>query len=135
MYENRVHSVEHRIVSILQLWLRPIADVYKRQSYGWKTAHKKVGYVGLWSFESAALAKILALNDEKLKSSSHYPYDLAHYKSNKRFSVKAIETVEKNRRKDETGEGIVSNRELECIVPAQFQNMVNTCLLYTSRCV
>ena len=25
MYENRVHSVEHRIVSILQLWLRPIA--------------------------------------------------------------------------------------------------------------
>ena len=46
---------------------------------------KKVGYVGLWSFESAALAKILALNDEKLKSSSHYPYDLAHYKSNKRF--------------------------------------------------
>ena len=63
-------------------------------SYGWKTAHKKVGYVGLWSFESAALAKILALNDEKLKSSSHYPYDLAHYKSNKRFSVKAIETVE-----------------------------------------
>lgn len=98
-------------------------------SYGWKTAHKKVGYVGLWSFESAALAKILALNDEKLKSSSHYPYDLAHYKSNKRFSVKAIETVEKNRRKDETGEGIVSNRELECIVPAQFQNMVNTAIM------
>ena len=25
MYDNRVHSVEHRIVSILQLWLRPIA--------------------------------------------------------------------------------------------------------------
>ena len=98
-------------------------------SYGWKTAHKKVGYAGIWSFESAALAKILALNDEKLKSNSHYPYDLAHYKSNKRFSVKAIETVEKNRRKDETGEGIVSNRELECIVPAQFQNMVNTAIM------
>ena len=75
------------------------------------------------------IKKILALNDEKLKSNSHYPYDLAHYKSNKRFSVKAIETVEENRRKDETGEGIVSNRELECIVPAQFQNMVNTAIM------
>ena len=71
--------------------------------------------MGLWSFESVTLAKILALNDEKLKSNSHYPYDLAHYKSNKRFSVKAIETVEENRRKDETGEGIVSNRELNVL--------------------
>src|SRR5699024_7998699 len=31
--------------------------------YGWKNAHKEPGYVGFWSFESAALAKILGLDD------------------------------------------------------------------------
>ena len=35
MYENRVHSVEHRIVSILQLWLRPIARGKVKQLLNW----------------------------------------------------------------------------------------------------
>ena len=35
MYENRVHSVEHRIVSILQLWLRPIARGKVNQLFNW----------------------------------------------------------------------------------------------------
>ena len=35
MYDNRVHSVEHRIVSILQLWLRPIARGKVKQLLNW----------------------------------------------------------------------------------------------------
>ncbi|TKI19923.1 DUF1911 domain-containing protein, partial [Bacillus cereus] len=32
-------------------------------------------------FETAALAKILELDDTSLKDNNHYPYDLAHYKN------------------------------------------------------
>src|SRR5699024_11576860 len=46
--------------------------------YGWKNAHKEPDYVGFWSFESAALAKILGLDDAGLQDNNHYPYDLAH---------------------------------------------------------
>ena len=37
-----------------------------------KNAHKEPGYVGLWSFEAAALAKILGLDDSALKDNNHY---------------------------------------------------------------
>src|SRR5699024_11364973 len=53
--------------------------------YGWKNAHKRHGYVGFWSFESAALANILGLDDTSLKDNNHYPYDLAHYKNTMSF--------------------------------------------------
>src|SRR5699024_3650031 len=49
--------------------------------YGWKNAHKETDYVGFWSFESAALAKILWVDDTSLRNNNHYPYDLAHYKN------------------------------------------------------
>jgi len=42
--------------------------------------HKEPGYYGFWSFDTAALAKILGLDDSALKNNNHYPYDLAHYK-------------------------------------------------------
>ncbi len=45
-----------------------------------KNAHKEPGYVGYWSFETAAIVKILGLDDTSLKGNNHYPYDLAHYK-------------------------------------------------------
>ena len=61
-------------------------------------------YYGYWSFEAGAIAKILNLDDSNLKDVPYYPYDLVHYKSNEKFSVKAIETVEENRREDEAGE-------------------------------
>src|SRR5699024_3871470 len=53
--------------------------------YGWKNAHKEPGYVGFWSFESAALAKILGLDDAGLQDNNDYPYDLAHYKNTMSF--------------------------------------------------
>ncbi|MFC9418239.1 PoNi-like cognate immunity protein, partial [Bacillus mobilis] len=53
--------------------------------YEWKNAHKEPGYVGYWSFETAALVKILELDDTSLKDNNHYPYDLAHYKNEMKF--------------------------------------------------
>src|SRR5699024_12210342 len=53
--------------------------------YGWKNAHKEPDYVGFWSFESAALAKILGLDDAGLQDNNHYPYVLVHYKNTMSF--------------------------------------------------
>src|SRR5699024_7386785 len=53
--------------------------------YEWRNAHKSFDYIGFWSFETAAIAKILGLDDEDLKDNIHYPYDLAHYKNNMTF--------------------------------------------------
>lgn len=48
---------------------------------GWYDSHKgsQNTYYGYWSFESGAIAKILRLNDEKLKYQNYYPYDLVHF--------------------------------------------------------
>lgn len=54
---------------------------------GWKNAHKEKGFNGLWSFEAAAVAKILNLDDAALKMDVNYPYDLAHYKCEKRYEI------------------------------------------------
>lgn len=56
---------------------------------GFKNAHKEKGYIGVWSYEAAALAKILGLDDSCFKGKKNYPYDLAHYKRGKVFSVNA----------------------------------------------
>jgi hypothetical protein len=49
--------------------------------YEWKNAHKEPGYVGFWSFDTTALAKILGLDDSSLIENNHHPYDLEHYKN------------------------------------------------------
>lgn len=40
-----------------------------------------------WSYESAAVAKILGLDDSRLKANSRYPYELSHYKSARGFPI------------------------------------------------
>lgn len=47
----------------------------------WYDSHKseKKYYYGYWSFESGAIAKGLCLQDEKLKDTNYYPYDLVHF--------------------------------------------------------
>jgi len=55
--------------------------------YDWKDAHKHPGYVGFWSFETTAIAKLSQLDDECLKDTSHYPYELAHYKNQMLFRI------------------------------------------------
>lgn len=38
-----------------------------------------------WSYESAAVTKVLGLDDSRLKNNRHYPYELAHYKAMREF--------------------------------------------------
>ncbi|MDJ1476377.1 PoNi-like cognate immunity protein [Bacillus sp. LS15-K4] len=96
--------------------------------YEWKNAHKEPGYVGYWSFETAALAKILELDDTCLKDNNHYPYDLAHYKNEMKF--KHIDLSEYHY-EDETEEneeivgGIENNPALENIIPPKWHSLVN----------
>ena len=49
----------------------------------WYDSHKSKNnvYYGYWSFEAGAIAKILNINDENLKNTPYYPYDLVHYNS------------------------------------------------------
>ncbi|ASI78415.1 hypothetical protein BA202_14605 [Bacillus cereus] len=96
--------------------------------YEWKNAHKEPGYVGYWSFETAAIVKILGLDDTSLKGNNHYPYDLAHYKNEMKF--KHIDLSEYHY-EDETEEiediveGIEHNPALENIIPPKWHSLVN----------
>ncbi len=96
--------------------------------YEWKNAHKEPGYVGYWSFETAAIVKILELDDISLKDNNHYPYDLAHYKNEMKF--KHIDLSEYHY-EDETEEiediveGIEHNPALENIIPPKWHSLVN----------
>ncbi|MGA5677325.1 PoNi-like cognate immunity protein [Bacillus bombysepticus] len=96
--------------------------------YEWKNAHKEPGYVGYWSFETAAIGKILELDDTSLKGNNHYPYDLAHYKNEMKF--KHIDLSEYHY-EDETEEiediveGIEHNPALENIIPPRWHSLVN----------
>ncbi|MGH0676753.1 PoNi-like cognate immunity protein [Bacillus luti] len=96
--------------------------------YEWKNAHKEPGYVGYWSFETAALTKILELDDTSLRDNNHYPYDLAHYKNEMKF--KHIDLSEYHN-EDETEEiediveGIENNPALENIIPPKWHSLVN----------
>ncbi|MDE6625164.1 MAG: DUF1911 domain-containing protein [Lachnospiraceae bacterium] len=115
---------------------KELADYMKKKwfqghfDYEWKNAHKQPGYVGFWSFETAALAKILGLEDAALEKNNHYPYDLAHYKNGKVFSV-GNTVVDAN---EAVGESepeieIEQNRELHEVVPNQFRNLVNQVIM------
>ena len=93
----------------------------------WKNAHKEPGYVGLWSFEAAALAKILGLDDSALRDNNHYPYDLAHYKNGMSFDLSwyGMPVEEEAKEEEAIVYGIPNNPELEQIIPAKFHSFVN----------
>ena len=95
--------------------------------YEWRNAHKEPGYYGLWSFETAALVKILKLDDSAIKDNNHYPYDLAHYKNEMSFDLSWYSMpLEKETIKEEKAVlGIPNNPELEQIIPPKFNNFVN----------
>lgn len=50
---------------------------------GWYDTHKEKEdlYFGYWCFESAAIVKILELDDSSFKNIKYYPYDLVHWNS------------------------------------------------------
>ncbi|MED2324894.1 PoNi-like cognate immunity protein [Bacillus thuringiensis] len=96
--------------------------------YEWKNAHKEPGYVGYWSFETAALAKILELDDISLKDNNHYPYDLAHYKNEMKFKhidLSEYHYEDETEEIEEIVEGIEHNPALENIIPPKWHSLVN----------
>lgn len=96
--------------------------------YEWKDAHKRHGYVGFWSFETAAIAKILDLDDSGLKDNNHYPYDLAHYKNSmtfKDFTLNEYLIETETEEPEDWEEGIENNPELEKIIPIRWHSFVN----------
>lgn len=94
--------------------------------YEWKNAHKEPGYVGFWSFETAALSKILELDDSRLKENNHYPYDLAHYKNTMKFKLISISEFKNESESEEVfKEGIEANHELEKVIPIRWHSFVN----------
>lgn len=102
--------------------------------YGWRSAHEEPGYVGFWSFEAAALAKILNLDDRRLKTNRHYPYDLRHYKNARKFysmymSFEMVAALTDERQDEERKAGIPSNPELEEIIPAYYHSFINQLII------
>ncbi len=93
--------------------------------YEWKNAHKEPGYVGFWSFETAALAKILELDDISLIHHNHYPYDLAHYKHSMKFKPIYLSEYKNEHEMEELIEGIENNPLLEKIIPPKWHSFVN----------
>lgn len=52
-----------------------------RQHSPWFDSHnKELSYKGYWSWESAAITKIMQLDDSSFKDNPYYPYDLVHWK-------------------------------------------------------
>ena len=102
-------------------WLKGHSD------YGWTTAHKEPGYYGLWSFESGAVAKICNLDDEQIKTSNRYPYDLVHYKNESELNNALINEEQRltENANEEYKEGIVLNQSLQQIIPPKYQSIVN----------
>ena len=104
-------------------WLKGHAD------FEWTTAHKRPEYVGLWSFEAAAIAKIFSLDDSELKEDNHYPYDLVHYKNNMMFNKEINISKEHIDEKTQIDKYIPENPELEQIIPNEFRDEINQLLV------
>lgn len=105
------------------------------RDFDWHTAHKRADYVGFWSFETAALVKILKLDDSKLKDSNHYPYDLAHYKTGMTFQTEC--PMERNREKKTESqfmyEEMAIDTALEQLIPYQFYELIHQIVLDYGR--
>ncbi|ATP40200.1 hypothetical protein CSE16_09190 [Solibacillus sp. R5-41] len=95
--------------------------------YDWKNSHKEPGYVGYWSFETAALAKILELDDTSLVNNNHYPYDLAHYKHSMKLKPISLSDYDNEQGIEELYiiEGIEKNPALEKVIPPRWHAFVN----------
>jgi uncharacterized protein YqgQ len=69
-------SAENRLKKYLEKeWYKGHGDC------GWHDTHKEKEdlYFGYWSFESAAIVKIMGLDDSSFKDNPYYPYDLVHW--------------------------------------------------------
>lgn len=71
--ENKIGKIDLLIKYLSKEWYNEDCGCYE--------AHKSKQniYYGYWSFEAGAIAKILDLEDNSLKNTLYYPYDLVHY--------------------------------------------------------
>ena len=94
---------------------------------GWKKMHKEGGYVGLWSYEGGAVAKILGLDDSNLADSNHYPYDLVHFREDTFFDfIDAGTAIVEETPKTTADECTINNcPELNLIIPNEFREYVD----------
>lgn len=105
---------------ISQKWLKGHSDM------GFTTAHKEYGYVGLWSYDTGALAKMLGIGDDALQNDNHYPYDLVHYKNNKKYSLGGLVSISEIKESESNIKvGIELNHDLEKLVPIKYHELVN----------
>ena len=79
-YKNLVKSIE---AEDREPFLKYLKGWYKGSKgsawYGTHELENKFQYNGYWSFESAAVAKRLCLDDSDLQNEQYYPYDLVHF--------------------------------------------------------
>src|SRR5699024_3719345 len=99
--------------------------------FEWKNAHNEPDYVGLWSFDAAAVANTLRLDDAGLNENNHYPYDLAHYKNTMSFQSSSLnDYLEKSDQKEDEiedwEEGIENNPPLEQIIPGKWHAFIKS---------
>jgi hypothetical protein len=73
--DDNSNSLAQLINYVEKEWYKGHSDSY------WFNSHKSQNntYFGYWSFESGVVAKILNLNDTKLKNVVYYPYDMVHF--------------------------------------------------------
>src|SRR5699024_4833815 len=122
--KDKYSSNDRLLTYIEKTWLQG------RYEYEWNNALKIHGYVGFCSFKSAALDKILGLDDAGLQNNNHYPYDLAHYKNTMSFqSFSLNDYLEKADQKEDEiedwEEGIENNPSLEKIIPGKWHAFIN----------
>ncbi|WP_081779669.1 PoNe immunity protein domain-containing protein [Pseudobutyrivibrio sp. MD2005] len=74
-----VEAAPEERITILNEYLEKKWYKSNRQQY-WYDSHKSANntYFGYWSFESAAVMKILGEDDSLLKDQKYYPYYMNH---------------------------------------------------------
>jgi len=72
---NKLEAINYLKLYLSKTWYKNMKDA------SWYDTHKSNNciYTGYWSYESAAISKILLLNDIELKTQQYYPYDLVHF--------------------------------------------------------
>ena len=76
-----------------------------------------------WSYESAAVAKILGLDDSRLKANSRYPYELSHYKSAWGFPIMHTSWFEKIYTKQDGAERLEKEKEFIQVIESDYNDL------------
>ena len=94
-----------------------------------KAAKKWSKYLGLWSYEAAAITKLFGIDDSALKNVPNYPYDLVRYKNgfvpSNSLKFEVQENWGNEMEENEAVYGIALNPDIEGIIAPVFHSKVN----------